>query len=722
MLDSASATGIFVAQLLLLLAVGRLLGEAMQRIGQPPVMGQLLGGVLLGPSVLGLFVPHLQQQLFPPDAGHRGMLEGVAQLGILMLLVITGMDMDFGRVLRARRAALATSVCGIVVPFVLGFGVGMLLPEHILPAANRRLITALFLGIALSISSVKIVASVIRDLDFTRRRVGQIIVAAAIVDDTLGWLILSLIMGIARTGSVSFSGLGETALATGLFLLVTLTVGRRAVYFLLRWSNDHLVSEMAVLTTTVIVMGVLALATQAAGVQTVLGAFVAGMLIGQSPILTRHISEQLRGMVVALFMPVFFGLAGLGADLRVIAEPRLLAITLAFIGIASLGKFLGAWLGGAIGGLTRAESLALACGLNARGSTEVIIASLGLALGALDTTLFTLIVTMAVATTLLMPPMLRRALARIPVSETEQQELERAEYESRDFVGRLERLLLVADDSASGRLASYLIALIAAPRGIPITALAPEAGEGRGAAEGAAEQRSVMEAAARLSQAVTAEESAGAPPLDLIERTSPERPEEAIAAEARKGYDLLTIGMEPLTSAGNELSPELVRAAEGFERAICVIHARGRHLRDPAGAVHRVLLPVVGASYARAAADLALALAQASGASLTALYVPTDAERNSLRRRLQHTWHLGDAAETVLQDVIELSRHYSVPVRTALDWGTAASDAIARELARSDYDLIVLGLGTRPGDAAFLGSASATLVERSPCSLILLST
>ncbi|HYK25232.1 MAG TPA: cation:proton antiporter, partial [Steroidobacteraceae bacterium] len=563
-----SSAAIFLAQITVLLLVGRLLGELMQRVRQPAVMGQLLAGVLLGPSVFGALLPSLQHRLFPPMAAQQGMLEGVAQLGVLMLLLITGMEMDFARVKNARRPALFASSCGIIVPFALGFALGEIVPHWLIPSEQRRTITALFLGAALAISSVKIVASVIRDLDFMRRNVGQIIVAAAIVDDTIGWILLSMIVGFARTGELNAADVAKTALSTALFLVVSFTIGRRLVYFLIRWTNDHLLSEMPVITTTLVVMGVLALVTQGLGVQTVLGAFVAGMLIGQSPILTKHIDEQLRGMIVALFMPVFFGLAGLSADLRVISTPMMGLITLSFIVIASVGKFAGAFAGGALGGLSNAESLALACGMNARGSTEIIVATIGLAVGALDTMLFTMIVTMAVVTTMLMPPMLRWAFSRIPVGDEERESLERAEFEERGFISRLERVLIATDESASARLASYLVGLISAPRGMPVTALATD----RPAADLASERhfedvRRAMEQAAVRTQAEAIPGDAP-PEIDLIARQSVGPTEDAVAREARKGYDLLVIGMEPLTRGQAQMDPELIRVAKGFERAV----------------------------------------------------------------------------------------------------------------------------------------------------------
>jgi len=714
---SESSVQVFLAQIVVLLLAGRLLGEAMQRIRQPAVMGQLLAGVMLGPSVLGALFPAFQHHLFPSRAVQQGMLDGIAQLGVLMLLLITGMEMDFSRVSGARRAALIASSCGIVVPFALGAVLGEVLPAWLIPNEHRRLITALFLGTALSISSVKIVATVIRDLDFMRRNVGQIIVAAAIVDDTIGWIILSMIIGFARTGVLDAASFVKTALSTALFLLVSLTIGRRVVYFLIRWTNDHLVSEMPVITTTLVLMGVMALITQGLGVQTVLGAFVAGMLIGQSPILTRHIEEQLRGMIVALFMPVFFALAGLSADLRTIASPAALAIALAFVAIASIGKFAGAFAGGALGGLSRAESLALACGMNARGSTEVIVATIGLAVGALDTTLFTMIVGMAVLTTLLMPSMLRWAVARIPIGPEERAQLERARFEEQGFVAQLERVLLSTDESPSGRLASYLVGLISAPRGMPVTALAPQK-EGQIGTE--RHFQAIREA---MEKATVRTHEATRPEIDLIARNSVDSAEDAVAREGKKGYGLLVVGMEPLLSGPTQVNPTITRIAQEFERAVCIVHARGRDAHNPASAGRRVLFPVIGAAYSREAADFALALAQTSGARVTALYVATASERPSWRRRLTRSWRLADAADSVLRDVVDLARHYALRVDTAIDARAVPADAILHELRTGRHDLLVMGdVGTPPGDALFSGTLPAAVLERADCSILLLAS
>jgi len=300
----------------------------------------------------------------------------------------------------------------------------------------------LFLGTALSVASVKIVATVVRDMKYIRRKVGMTLLASAIIDDTVGWTIIAITSSLALHGQINATILVQSILGTALFLLISFTLGRRLVFVLIRWTNDTFISEVPVVTAILIVMGVMALMTHLIGVHTVLGAFVAGILIGESPILTRHIDEQLRGLVVALFMPVFFTLAGLNADVSILADPRLLALTCGFIAVASAGKFSGAFVGGKLGGLSGRETMALACGMNARGSTEVIIASIGLSLGVINRDLFTMIVTMAIVTTLAMPPTLRWAFSRLPMDEEERSRLERETFEAKVFSARWSGCLL----------------------------------------------------------------------------------------------------------------------------------------------------------------------------------------------------------------------------------------------------------------------------------------
>src|SRR5881394_1362395 len=249
---AGASEAMLIGQIILLIVVGRLLGEAMLRIGQPAVMGQLIAGLLLGPSVLGALWPEAQHFLFPKIPEQKAMLDGLAQFGILLLLLLAGMETELALVRNVRRAALSASLSGIALPFACGLTLGYLLPDSLLPDPQKRVVTALFLGTALSISSVKIVASVVRDMGFMRRNVGQVILASAIIDDTIGWIIIAITFGLAGQENFSWlSVLGHIG-GTLLFLAFSFTLGRRLVFKVIQFTNDHFRGEAPVIAEVIV--------------------------------------------------------------------------------------------------------------------------------------------------------------------------------------------------------------------------------------------------------------------------------------------------------------------------------------------------------------------------------------------------------------------------------------------------------------------------------------
>ena len=713
---------IFLGQIVSLLVCGRLMGELMQRIGQPAVMGQLIAGVALGPSILGAVSPGLQQSLFPARPDQEAMIGAVAQLGILLLLLLTGMETDLSVVRRSGRTAFSVSIAGIAVPFLFGILLGGLLPDTMLPDPQKRLLTTLFLGTALSISSIKIVAMVVRETGFLRRTVGQVIIAAALIDDAVGWIIVSIILGLVLHGAVDLVALLKSVVGTVIFLVLSFTIGRRIVFRLIRWANDSFVSELPVITVILVVTGVMALITNTIGVHTVLGAFVAGILVGQSPILTRHIDEQLRGLIVALFMPVFFGLAGLTANVGALGHANFLLLTIGLIGIASIGKFGGAFLGGRLGGMTAAEAFAIGCGMNARGSTEVIFASLGLSMGIVTQDLFTAIVTMAVVTTMLMPPMLRWALMRLPMKPDEAARLEREEFEARGFVSRIERLLVAVDASPSGHLASRLAGLLAGARRIPTTVIHFDDETAGSRVE---RDRQALRTKAMVEEGVEAGEEADptkprTDPTDVATRV--EKPtEHAIVAEAKKGYGLLFIGREPV-SVGSTFHEQIMRSVIEFAGPFAIAIARGIDRERITGTRLHMLVPVTGTPISRRSAELAVALAHASQGSLTALHITGTRNRpRSWQHRLGAALASASSADAIIREVVRLGEHYGVEVKGALRSIGTPQDAILRHLHLSAHNLLVMGVSPRPGDQLFFGQVAAELLEQAQCSVLFIA-
>jgi Kef-type K+ transport system membrane component KefB/nucleotide-binding universal stress UspA family protein len=737
---------IFFAQVLLFIAVGRLLGEWMQRIGQPAVIGQLLAGIILGPSVFGAIWPAGQQAIFPPNSSDRQMLNAVSDIGVLLLLLLTGMETDLALVKRVRRTAAVTSAAGIVIPFGCGYLLGEMLPESVLPDPNRRLLTALFLATALSISSVKIVAAVLRELNYLHRNLGQVILAAAILDDTIGWTVLAFIGGLAAQGRIVIGPVLFSVLGTAAFLALCFTIGRRWVARIIRWTNDHFVIEMSVISIILVIMISLALVTNFIGVHTVLGAFAAGIMIGQSPILTKHIEEQLRGLIVALFMPVFFGMAGLAIDLKALSNPHLLGLALLFIAIASIGKLGGCYLGSRVARLNHPEALAVGLAMNARGSTEVILATIGLTIGVLNQQLFTLIVLMAVVTTVCMPPLLRWALVRVPMRDEEKARLEREAAEEKDFVPKLERVLVALDGGANGQLASRLAGWFVGARHLTATVMEMTGAANNREPTSSPSQRLIEAAETAAHAAVTKDnppKDDARDPLDAaMEGAKAERIPvrelvsilalkahheitedscaELILAEAKKGYGLLFLGLGARTkSTTHEFSPTIGKIIREFDGSIAIL------LNYPVGhvpsdeALEKILVPTKALDYSRFGAEVAVAIAKGCGAMITALNISAPPAENELLRRPNQLLRTGRA---LLEDIVALGEREGVRVTSKSLVGPAKESAILRQATLGGHQLIVLGTKAWSGDRLHLGQSAEALMENAPCPILIVKS
>ncbi|WP_314947270.1 cation:proton antiporter [Bradyrhizobium cosmicum] len=583
--SSGPSEFLLVVQIVLLMAVGRGLGEIMQRIGQPSVIGELLAGIILGPSLLGWIWPEAQHAIFPKTPEQKAMIDGIAQFGILLLLLLTGMETDL------------------------------------------------------------------------------------------------------------------------------------LVFQLIRWANDNLVSAAAVITVILLLMSVMALITHLIGVHTVLGAFVAGILVGESPILTRQIDERLRGLISSFFMPVFFGLAGLSADLSVLRDPDLLMLTGLLVVIASVGKFGGAFVGGTLGRLNYRESLALASGMNARGSTEVIIATIGLSIGVLSQNLFTMIVTMAIVTTMAMPPMLRAALAKLPMNNEERERLEREEFEKRGFVANLERPLLAVDESVNATFAAHIAGLIAGTRGLPITVL--HIGKRAAEQEKVRDEEESHEAVVKkAAETVSADGDGDTGNVDVLTRARRAELGETIAEEARKGFDLLVVGIDKVAAAKDRFDRKIEHIAAKFEGPLAIVAAKGKHLKQPMPDALNILVPVSGSGVSKRGAEVAVALAQAGSGSLRVIYVATTRDKGA-QRGVSH----GLSQEAgILKDASDLAARYEVDITTTLRVNRAPEAAILREIDTTDADLVVMGVDRIQADHLSFGGVADAVLRQSKVSVLLVSS
>src|ERR1043166_90215 len=702
---------IFIAEIVLMLVAGRLLGELMLRIRQPEVLGQLLAGVLIGPTVLGNIWPGAHHLIFPNTPELKEMIDGISQIGVLMLLLLAGMETDFAIVRRKKRTALFSSIFGIVVPFGCGLILGELLPDSMLPAPDKRLVTALFLATALSISSIKIVAMVLMEVDFMRRNLGQLILASAIIDDTTGWIIVAVISGLAAEGSLNLKVVGLAVGGTAIFLTLSFTIGRNLIAHVIRWTNDTLQIEFSVLSIILVLMLLMAVVTDLIGVHTVLGAFVMGMLVGQSPMMTDHIREQLRGLVLALFAPVFFAVAGLNVDLTILKNPHEWELAGALILIASFGKLVGCFVGGKLGGLTAREAFALGVGMNARGTTEVIVATIGLSIGVLSQEFYTLIVVMAITTTMLMPPMLRWALGRIPISKDEKERLAREDAEADDFVPHVERLLIAADESECGKLAALLGGLFVGGRRIIATVLDLEPATNGSFADDSERTKRIEQSvktaidfavqtdSQKTRKKTTDEEGPATPPAQLTSLNSAEEPSVAILNEIKNGYDIIFVGLQdalmPNGKTPGTISSSIEQIVREFKGPLAIAVARNESELDLRAKSMKILVPTTGTNYSRLAAEVAIAIAKACSCGVTALNVSPPPEGALFARRVED--HL-KPSRAVLKDIKALGKREGVSVKAVAEVRRTAEPAILSQIKKGKHNLLVLGANVRPGD------------------------
>jgi Kef-type K+ transport system membrane component KefB len=402
---------LFLLQVGLLLLLALVLGRLAARFGLPVVVGELAVGVLLGPSLLGHMAPDLSTWLLPRVTEQVHLLDALGQVGVLLLVGITGAHMDLGLVRRRGATAASVSVAGLAVPLGLGIGAGYLMPRSLLAATADRTVFALFLAVAMCVSAIPVIAKTLIDMNLLQRNIGQLILTAATIDDAFGWLMLSVVSAMATTG-VRMTRISLSILSLVVVVTVALTVGRPLVRAVLRATSRSEDAGPTIAAAVVIVL-LGAAATHWLGLEAVFGAFVCGILIGSCGGLPRERLAPLRTVVLSVLAPLFFATAGLRMDLTALGNPTVLVAALVMILIAVVGKFAGAFLGARLSRLNRWEALALGAGLNARGIIEVIVAMVGLRLGVLSVEVYTIVILVAIVTSLMAPPILRIAMARV---------------------------------------------------------------------------------------------------------------------------------------------------------------------------------------------------------------------------------------------------------------------------------------------------------------------
>jgi len=386
MVAAATAVADVLVALFVVLVAAKLGDELFKRLGQPALVGEILAGVVIGPSVLGLVEPDETLEVF-------------AELGVVFLLFWVGLETRLSDMRDVGATAARVGALGVVVPFAAGYGAGVALGES---GA-----TCVFLGAALVATSVGITSAVLIELEALASTAARTILGAAVIDDILAMVLLAVAVGVADQGGVDVTSIGVViALALGFVVFVTIG-GTRLVA---RWPDVFHAprfSESPLLPAVILCLGLAAFAAQI-GLAAIIGAFLAGMVVAETK--DRHDFEEEVAPLYAFFPPFFFVFIGLEVDLGAFADAGTLGLLLAITLLAFATKFGAAWL--AARSMGARDAVVVALGMVPRGEVGIIVAGIGSTAGVIQPDLFAVIVGMSIATTLLIPPLLRRALAR----------------------------------------------------------------------------------------------------------------------------------------------------------------------------------------------------------------------------------------------------------------------------------------------------------------------
>ena len=694
---------VFLVQLALLVGVARVFGWLMKSIGQPPVVGELLAGVVLGPTLFGRVAPGASDWVFG-EPTVTSVIFGISWLGVIMLLVVIGFETDLGIISRFRKAALSVSAGALLLPLGVVATLAFLVPESFVGAGPGgdgvdRIVFVGFLALALSVSALPVVAKILQDMGFLRRNFGQVTLAAGMTMDAVGWLILAALSGIALDGfrpdqlGVSFGGLV-------LFLILSFTVFRWLIDRLFKFVMAKGSSITAALSITIVAALIGGAVTQALHIEAILGAYIVGILVAG----LRHQLPQVRSILetvtASLLAPVFFAFSGLRVDIGLLDTGEVVTWTVLLIVAAILAKITGTVIGGFFAGVRGREALALGSGLSALGAMGVVVAIIGLNLGVVSETGYTVMVLAAVVTSVIAPQLLKLVVRNWAIPQEEAQRLNEEEIKESSEILNSRRILIPTRGGSNSRYAARLVNAVFP--GAEVTVLVVDLAKPglfrRITRRVEGEPGDLDDVISQLPQARV---------IRRLERD----PAGAIASESALGYDLVVLGA---TETGEGTFSSVI------DRVLSLIDIPSIVVRlpdvraDDGRMPSRILVPVAATRSTRAAEEFAYSLAKASGGRTFALHVVNRPEgQGVLREDASVEASLADGQELV-GAAAAFGDRLGVSVETGVRVAPNAEEEIVAFGNSGAFDLLVIGASTRSlTDRPFYGHRVSYMLSQS---------
>lgn len=389
--------------LMIVIVVARFFGMTFRKLGQPSVMGEVLGGILLGPSVFGFLFPGLSKSIFHEEA--MIFLRHIADLGITLYLFVMGLEINLPRLRRSATSALIISQFSILVPFILGILLAARIFDEYGPTGVSSVGFGIFIGISLSITAFPVLARILADSPLHKTPIGELALTCAAINDLTAWCLLALVTGLLGS---SATGAASTIALTTVYTVFVLVVARLFIEkYLPRLEKGSERLPRSLLAFAVLGALISATLTDLIGIHAFFGAFLFGAAIPHDSLLARETTERLHDFVAILFLPAFFALTGLKTQLGLLAQLGDWQICAIVVTLAIVGKFSGTFLGARLAGLSNRQSSLLGVLMNTRGLVELIVLNLGLQTGIITSTLFSMLVVMALVTTFMTGPLLK---------------------------------------------------------------------------------------------------------------------------------------------------------------------------------------------------------------------------------------------------------------------------------------------------------------------------
>lgn len=693
--------------LAVILAVGRGTAELARRFNQPEVLGELLGGFLLGPSVFGSVCAPLYQKLFlNHEVGSA--LSAMSWLGAILLLLLAGIEAEV-RILKDHIKPGSFAALFAMVPSIL---VGMAFASAVTGPMHGD---GLFLGIVLSVSAVSVAAKILMERATIRRDYAQVILAAGIGSEVCVWLLISVVAAMQH-GNALQAGLRSTLCVIGFFAFL-LTIGKRFTFWAMRRVNDMTFVNHGQVSLVLLLAFLCAATTHALGVHALLGAFAFGFLLSQSPRANIRLKQKLETFAVSLFAPIFFVLAGMRVDISQMKTLSAVGAIVALFLAATVVKVGMAALGAKLGGLRRLESLLVGLGVNYKGGTDVIVAILGTELGLLSQQSYTSYAVVSMLTVLVTPPLMALLEKRAKPSPEEQARLDREQAKRRAYLSDVERVLTPVIPELLPSFPAKILHTIAHTKHeeeeiFDITQMMLEPGERQTSND---QHPHVQEARERLTEAAE---------LTTVELTHQQMPEnENVVDEilnAAQDYRVMAIGARKPKPTEAALSLGRLQDAlidRSSADVLVLVHDGSPTINRR---VKRVLVPVNGMEYSLAAADVAAYIAKSYDAELVLMNVMPRTRNQSDGSDLHP--ELRVAGHNILREASFRIERLGVHAIERVSSSDDAGAEILRELQRNRYQLLVMGSlhRTSTGSGLFLGAQTQQVLTRSPVPVLLL--